>query len=207
MRITSQAFHDGEKIPEAYTMYGQNRIPPIHFEDVPEKARSLALVMDDPDATRGTFSHWLLFNVDPKIKDIKENSVPVMATEGKNDFGQIEYIVDQFEQMPSGAINPFQIGNEALLPGILCFFLKHLTVSDDRIEGGAQLVTHVCQKLAFGLRASTGSLFRLHQLFVHLLELFFMLFDLSKHLVEAIDEKTYLIARALFCSHRVILLL
>jgi Raf kinase inhibitor-like YbhB/YbcL family protein len=91
MKITSQAFADGGKIPEAYTMYGQNRIPPIHFEDVPEKARSLALVMDDPDAPRGTFSHWLLFNVDPKTKDITENCVPVMATEGKNDFGAAEY--------------------------------------------------------------------------------------------------------------------
>jgi len=91
MKITSQAFKDGAQIPDAYTMYGSNRIPPIHFEDIPEKARSLALIVDDPDAPRGTFSHWLLFNMDPKIRDIKENSVPVMATEGRNDFGEAEY--------------------------------------------------------------------------------------------------------------------
>ena len=91
MKITSQAFKDGAQIPDAYTMYGSNRIPPIHFEDIPEKARSLALIVDDPDAPRGTFSHWLLFNMDPKIRDIKENSVPVMATEGRNDFGAAEY--------------------------------------------------------------------------------------------------------------------
>jgi Raf kinase inhibitor-like YbhB/YbcL family protein len=91
MKITSQAFTDGAKIPDDYTMYGSNRIPPIHFDDVPERARSLALIVDDPDAPRGTFSHWLLFNMDPKIRDIKENSVPVMASEGKNDFGQAEY--------------------------------------------------------------------------------------------------------------------
>ena len=91
MKITSQAFADGAKIPESYTMYGKNRIPPLHFDDIPEKARSLALVVDDPDAPRGTFNHWLLFNVDPKVKDIKEDCVPVMATQGKNDFGEIEY--------------------------------------------------------------------------------------------------------------------
>jgi Raf kinase inhibitor-like YbhB/YbcL family protein len=91
MKITSQAFTDGATIPDDYTMYGSNRIPPIHFDDVPERARSLALIVDDPDAPRGTFSHWLLFNMDPKIRDIKENSVPVMASEGKNDFGKAEY--------------------------------------------------------------------------------------------------------------------
>src|SRR5580765_1043845 len=91
MKITSQAFANGAAIPESYTMYGKNRIPPIHFDEVPDKARSLALIVDDPDAPRGTFSHWLLFNMDPKIRDIKENSVPVMATEGRNDFGEAEY--------------------------------------------------------------------------------------------------------------------
>ena len=48
--------------------------------------------MDDPDASKGnTFNHWLLFNMDPKISDIKEDSVPVMATQGRNDFGEVEY--------------------------------------------------------------------------------------------------------------------
>jgi len=91
MKITSQAFTDGQKIPDKYTMYGENRIPPIHIDEVPDKARSLALIVDDPDAPRGTFNHWLLFNLDPKTKDIKEGCVPVMATQGKNDFGEIEY--------------------------------------------------------------------------------------------------------------------
>ena len=91
MQITSQAFTDGGKIPNKYTMYGENRIPPIHIEDVPEQARSLALIVDDPDAPKGTFNHWLLFNIDPKIRDIKEDCVPVMASQGRNDFGEIEY--------------------------------------------------------------------------------------------------------------------
>ncbi len=91
MRITSQAFENGSKIPDKYTMYGENKIPPIHIEGVPKGARSLALVVDDPDAPNGTFNHWLLFNVDPKIHDIKEDCVPVMATQGRNDFGAVEY--------------------------------------------------------------------------------------------------------------------
>ena len=91
MRITSQAFMNGGKIPDKYTLYGDNIIPPLHLEDVPDKARSLALVVEDPDAPNGTFNHWILFNVDPRTRDIKENTVPVMATQGRNDFGEVEY--------------------------------------------------------------------------------------------------------------------
>ena len=58
---------------------------------MPEKARSLALVVEDPDAPKGTFNHWILFNLDPRTRDIKENCVPVMATQGRNDFGEVEY--------------------------------------------------------------------------------------------------------------------
>ena len=91
MRITSQAFMNGGKISDKYTLYGDNIIPPLHLEDVPDKARSLALVVEDPDAPNGTFNHWILFNVDPRTRDIKENTVPVMATQGRNDFGEVEY--------------------------------------------------------------------------------------------------------------------
>ncbi|HEY3864286.1 MAG TPA: YbhB/YbcL family Raf kinase inhibitor-like protein [Verrucomicrobiae bacterium] len=91
MKITSQAFKDGGNIPEQYTMYGENRIPPIHFDQVPSSARSLALIVDDPGTSKGTFNHWLLFNMDPKVKDIREGCVPVMAAQGKNDFGETEY--------------------------------------------------------------------------------------------------------------------
>lgn len=91
MRISSGAFSDGGKIPDRYTMYGENRIPPIHLESIPASARSLALIVDDPDAPRGTFNHWLLFNMDPKTTDIKEDCVPETATPGRNDFGEVEY--------------------------------------------------------------------------------------------------------------------
>jgi Raf kinase inhibitor-like YbhB/YbcL family protein len=91
MKITSQAFTNGGTIPDKYTMYGENKVPPLHLEEVPDKTRSLALVVDDPDAPNGTFNHWILFNMDPKLHDIREDSVPVMATQGRNDFGEMEY--------------------------------------------------------------------------------------------------------------------
>jgi len=91
MRISSQAFNEGGKIPDKYTKYGDNKIPPLHFEGIPTRTRSLALIVDDPDAPSGTFNHWLLFNVDPSTKEIKEDCVPVMATQGRNDFGDVEY--------------------------------------------------------------------------------------------------------------------
>jgi Raf kinase inhibitor-like YbhB/YbcL family protein len=91
MKISSQAFAKGGQIPAKYTKYGENRIPPIHLEEVPANTRSLAMIVDDPDAPKGTFNHWLLFNMDPHVQDIKENTVPVMATQGRNDFGTVEY--------------------------------------------------------------------------------------------------------------------
>ena len=91
MKITSHAFSSGENIPDKYTKYGENRIPPLHLEGIPENARSLALIVDDPDAPRGTFNHWILFNIDPGISDIKEDCVPFMAVQGQNDFGESKY--------------------------------------------------------------------------------------------------------------------
>jgi len=91
MKLTSPAFKEGGIIPDQYTKYGQNRIPPLHLEGTPIHARSVALIVDDPDAPGGTFNHWLLYNVDPRLQDIKEDSVPTAATQGKNDFGEVEY--------------------------------------------------------------------------------------------------------------------
>src|SRR2546429_3487 len=91
MKISSPVFKEGEKIPKDYTRDGADKSPPLHLEQVPEKAKSLALIMDDPDATKGTFNHWLLFNVDPNVHDIREGSAPVMATQGRNDWGEADY--------------------------------------------------------------------------------------------------------------------
>jgi Raf kinase inhibitor-like YbhB/YbcL family protein len=91
MKIMSPVFKDGEKIPKDYTRDGADKSPPLHLEEVPPQAKSLALIMEDPDAPSGTFNHWLLFNMDPKIHDIRENSPPAMATQGRNDWGEVQY--------------------------------------------------------------------------------------------------------------------
>jgi Raf kinase inhibitor-like YbhB/YbcL family protein len=91
MKITSDAFENGEAIPNEFTMYGENKVPPLHLDEVPEKARSLALLVDDPDAPRGTFTHWILFNLAPESQDIDENHVPASVRQGRNDFGKQSY--------------------------------------------------------------------------------------------------------------------
>ena len=91
MKISSKVFKNGDKIPRDHTKDGADKSPPLNFEGVPETAKSLALIMDDPDAPSGTFNHWVLFNVSPGVHEIHEGSAPVMATQGRNDYGEVDY--------------------------------------------------------------------------------------------------------------------
>ncbi|MCX5799544.1 MAG: YbhB/YbcL family Raf kinase inhibitor-like protein, partial [Proteobacteria bacterium] len=68
LKITSPAFKDNESIPKKYTCDGKDISPPIIFENVPREAKSLVLIVDDPDAPMGTWVHWVLWNIDPKLK-------------------------------------------------------------------------------------------------------------------------------------------
>jgi Raf kinase inhibitor-like YbhB/YbcL family protein len=99
MKVTSSAFRDGERIPQQYSRSDSDKSPPLHIEGIPAGARSLALIMDDPDAKRAPFTHWVMFNIDPKVVDINEDSVPTSAKQGANDWGQTEY---SGPQPPSG---------------------------------------------------------------------------------------------------------
>lgn len=91
MKISSPVFENNECIPSKYTCDGGNISPPLMFSDVPGNAQSLVLIMDDPDAPRGTWIHWTIWNIDPKTTGIKENSVPGEAVEGITSFGRAGY--------------------------------------------------------------------------------------------------------------------
>lgn len=88
MTITSSAFKHKSKIPSKYTCDDENINPPLEFIDVPSQARSLVLLVDDPDAPSNTWVHWVIYNIDPKVKKINENSVPNDGVLGTTDFGK-----------------------------------------------------------------------------------------------------------------------
>ena len=91
MEIESPVFKNNKLIPSKYTCDGENVNPPLLIGDVPENAKSLVLIVDDPDASRGTWVHWTVWNIGPHIKEIKENSCPQNAVEGITDFGRPGY--------------------------------------------------------------------------------------------------------------------
>ena len=86
LKISSPAFENGGEIPKKYTCDGANVSPPLKIQNVPSNTKSLALVFDDIDAPRGTYVHWILWNMAPGVNEIKENSVPEEVVQGVNDF-------------------------------------------------------------------------------------------------------------------------
>ena len=91
MKITSSAFQHNQSIPLKYTCDGEDINPPLEVSELPVGAQSLVLIIDDPDVPSGTFTHWVVFNIDPNTSSIAENSVPTGALEGKNSFGGSSY--------------------------------------------------------------------------------------------------------------------
>lgn len=90
MELLSIAFQHGEDIPSKYTCDGKNISPPLSISDVPAAARSLALLMDDPDAPGGTWDHWVVFNVPRDTNAIEEGEEPA-GVGGKNSWKRIGY--------------------------------------------------------------------------------------------------------------------
>lgn len=88
LTITSAAFEPNGTIPSKYTCDGKDVNPPLHIASIPEEARSLALIVDDPDAPSGTFVHWVMWNI-PLTNDIEEDSAP--GQQGMNDFSKHHY--------------------------------------------------------------------------------------------------------------------
>ncbi|MDD4358508.1 MAG: YbhB/YbcL family Raf kinase inhibitor-like protein [Candidatus Pacebacteria bacterium] len=91
INITSLAFSNNEMIPRKYACDGMNMNPPLFVSNVPEKAQSLVLIVSDPDAKMGVWTHWIVFNIDPGIEEIKENSLPQNGILGASTSGKIGY--------------------------------------------------------------------------------------------------------------------
>jgi Raf kinase inhibitor-like YbhB/YbcL family protein len=91
LTVSSPVFKDNGTIPSKYTCDGADINPPLVIEHVPDGVKSLALIVDDPDAPAGTWVHWVLWNVHPGTREIKENSVPKGALQGLNDFRKQQY--------------------------------------------------------------------------------------------------------------------
>ncbi len=88
MELTSSAFENNQTIPVKYTCDGQDINPPLTIIRISEGAKSLVLVVDDPDAPAGDWVHWLVWNIAPETSAIAEDSVPEGAVQGTTDFGK-----------------------------------------------------------------------------------------------------------------------
>jgi Raf kinase inhibitor-like YbhB/YbcL family protein len=97
MQVTSSAFKDGDTIPKEYTSVkgARNVSPPLRWAGAPDGVKSVAVICDDPDAPRGTWVHWVLFDLPPDTTELAEGfskkSLPEGAVEGKNDFRAVGY--------------------------------------------------------------------------------------------------------------------
>lgn len=88
MKISSPEFGHNQFIPQKFTCEGEDVNPTLIIEDIPKEAKSLALIMDDPDAPIGTWVHWVVFDI-PLTKRIEENSIP--GKQGINNAGHKNY--------------------------------------------------------------------------------------------------------------------
>ena len=96
IEVTSTAFQQGTTIPKQYTGDGADQSPPLRWSEPPSGTKSIALICDDPDAPRGTWVHWVLFNLPTQTRELEEGvpttaTLPSGAKQGKNDFGNIGY--------------------------------------------------------------------------------------------------------------------
>jgi|TARA_Y100000310_G_scaffold345573_1_gene466765 hypothetical protein len=90
MKITSPAFKSNQEIPAEFTCDGQDLSPELNFWSVPDNAKSLVLIMDDPDAPGGNWDHWIAFNINPKTNTLPRG-IEKAGVAGKNSWGRTGY--------------------------------------------------------------------------------------------------------------------
>lgn len=96
LTLTSRAFREGAAIPDKYSKDGGNVSPPLEWTAVPEETRSIVLIMDDPDAPAGLFTHWIVYGINPRTGKLDEftsgsSQLPNGARQGLNGFGETGY--------------------------------------------------------------------------------------------------------------------
>lgn len=96
IEVTSSAFADGELIPAKYTADGENVSPPLRWQPVPENAKSIVIINDDPDAPVGTWVHWVVYDLGADVAELAEATPAdeILANgvkQGTTDFGRIGY--------------------------------------------------------------------------------------------------------------------
>jgi Raf kinase inhibitor-like YbhB/YbcL family protein len=87
--LESSAFDHAQPIPSRYACDGEDLSPPLRWANVPDEARSLALLVDDHDAPSGVFTHWIAWGLDPAAGGLGEGEAA--PGEGRNDFGEVGY--------------------------------------------------------------------------------------------------------------------
>jgi len=95
-RMRSAAFTEGEAIPRRFTCEGANISPALHWTEPPDGTRSLALVVEDPDAPGGVWTHWVVYNLPAQARELQENvprqaKLPGGGAQGRNSFGHTGY--------------------------------------------------------------------------------------------------------------------
>ena len=88
MILTSPEFKNNGSIPKRFTCEGEDINPLLEIQEIPAQAKSLVLIIDDPDAPAGTWTHWVVFNIPPG-PEIKENSIP--GKQASNSLNQEDY--------------------------------------------------------------------------------------------------------------------
>ncbi|HVW84221.1 MAG TPA: YbhB/YbcL family Raf kinase inhibitor-like protein, partial [Bryobacteraceae bacterium] len=91
LHLTVSGFPDGGAIPQRFTCDGDDVSPALHWSDAPEGTQSFALIVDDPDAPSGTWTHWILWDIPASVHSISEGDGGSVGISGKNDFGHPDY--------------------------------------------------------------------------------------------------------------------
>ena len=100
LKVTSSAFQQGGSIPAQYTCEGKDISPPLSWAGLPNNAKSVAMIVDDPDAPdpakpQRVYVHWVVYNMTAQTTSLAENAsksgMPAGAVQGKNDWGKAEY--------------------------------------------------------------------------------------------------------------------